>query len=56
MLDTPGLQAALLQIQPIAYQRNVFRCVELAALLGDGNKKIQPLMIWVLGGLGNRYV
>lgn len=44
MLDAAGLQAALDQIQPIPYpERNVFRCVELAALIGDGSRKIQPL-------------
>lgn len=43
MLDMPGLQAALLQIQQLVYNRNVFRCVELAALLGDGTRPIRPL-------------
>ncbi len=44
MLDGPGLQAALDQIAAVPYpERNVFRCVELAALIGDGSRPIQPL-------------
>ena len=43
MLAIPELQVALHQIKPIGYNRNVFRCVELAAWLGDGTREIQPL-------------
>lgn len=44
MLGLPQLLDALLQIQPIPYpERNVFRCVDLAALIGDGSQPIQPL-------------
>lgn len=55
MLDTPGLEAALLQIQPIAYNRNVFRCVDLVALLGDGTRPITPLYDLGPRGSGQRY-
>ncbi len=44
MLDAAGLQAALNQIAGVKYpERNVFRCVELAALIGDGTRPVQPL-------------
>jgi hypothetical protein len=44
MLDAAGLRAALDQIQPLPYpERNVYRSVGLAALIGDGSHKIQPL-------------
>ena len=43
MLDAPGLVTALQKIQPSQYNRNVYRCVELAALIGDGTRKIQLL-------------
>jgi len=44
MLDAGGLKAALDSIQPVPYpERNVFRCVELSALIGDGSREIQPL-------------
>lgn len=56
MLDATGLQAALDQIDPIPYpERNVFRCVELAAFIGDGTRPIQPLYDLGPRASGQRY-
>lgn len=43
MLESTALTEVLQTIKPIPYSRNVYRCVELAALIGDGTRKIQPL-------------
>jgi RES domain-containing protein len=44
MLDAAELKKALDGISPTPYsERNVFRCVELSALIADGSRKIQPL-------------
>lgn len=56
MLDGAGLEAALLQIQPALYpERNLFRCVELSALMGDGKRPVQPLFDLGPGRSGQRY-
>lgn len=56
MLGAAGLQAALNQIDPIPYpERNVFRCVELAAFIGDGARPVQPLYDLGPRASGQRY-
>ncbi|CAN5550677.1 hypothetical protein BH11CYA1_BH11CYA1_44020 [soil metagenome] len=44
MHDVAGLSAAFDQIIGLSYpERNVFRCVELIALIGDGTRTVQSL-------------
>jgi RES domain-containing protein len=55
MLTLEQLRIALPTLEPIGYKRNVFRCVELAALIGEGIRKIEPLFDLGPRRSGQRY-
>jgi RES domain-containing protein len=56
VLEGAGLKAALLVINLDAYpERNLYRCVDLAALVGDGTRPVQPLYDLGPGKSGQRY-
>ncbi|HMY01723.1 MAG TPA: RES family NAD+ phosphorylase [Candidatus Obscuribacter sp.] len=56
MHDALGIARALKRIAPVKYpERNLFRCVEMSALVGGANRRIQPLFDLGPGRSGQRF-